>query len=80
MTNVLEYLERSARTSPDKPALIDPGGMCTYAQLLDRARRVGSGLTGRTAPRAPVVIWMEKSISALCACLGCVYAGCFMST
>ena len=77
MTNVLEYLERSARTSPDKPALIDPGGMCTYAQLLDRARRVGSGLTGRTAPRAPVVIWMEKSISALCACLGCVYAGCF---
>lgn len=77
MTNVLEYLERSARTSPDKPALIDPGGMCTHAQLLDRARRVGSGLTGRTAPRAPVVIWMEKSISALCACLGCVYAGCF---
>lgn len=77
MTNVLDYLENSARRCPDKTALIDPAGECTYAQLRDLARRGGSALAGRTEPRTPVVIWMEKSIPALCACLASVYAGCF---
>lgn len=77
MINVLEYVEHAARTSPEKIALIDPQARCSYRQLLDRARRVGSALTAHTPPRAPVVIWMEKSIPAVCAFLGCVYAGCF---
>ena len=77
MTNVLEYVEHSARTSPDKIALIDPVESCSYAQLLDRAQRVGSALTSYTQPHMPVMIWMEKSISAVSAFLGCVYAGCF---
>lgn len=77
MINVLEYVEHAAQTSPEKIALIDPQERCSYRQLLDRARRVGSALTAHTPPRAPVVIWMEKSIPAVCAFLGCVYAGCF---
>lgn len=77
MTNVLEYLEHSVQTNPNKTALIDPEGSCTYAQLEDSSRRVGSALAGKTGAGAPVVIWMEKSISAVSAFLGCVYAGCF---
>ena len=77
MTNVLEYLEHSARVCPDKTALVDPNGTCTYAQLEERSRAVGSALAGYTAPGAPVVIWMEKSIPAVSAFMGCVYAGCF---
>lgn len=77
MTNVLEYLEHSARVCPDKTALVDPNGTCTYAQLEECSRAVGSALAGYTAPGAPVVIWMEKSIPAVSAFMGCVYAGCF---
>ncbi len=77
MTNVLEYLEHSARVCPDKTALIDPNGTCTYAQLEEYSRAVGSALAGYTAPGAPVVIWMEKSIPAVSAFMGCVYGGCF---
>ncbi len=77
MINVLEYVEQSARTNPEKIALIDPDGSCSYRRLHEQARRIGSALADSVQPRTPVIIWMDKSISAVCAFLGAVYAGCF---
>ena len=77
MTNVLSYLEHSAERCPDKTAVSDPAGEITYAQLLENAQAVGSALCRCIEPRQPVVVWMDKSISALTAFLGIVYAGGF---
>ena len=77
MTNVLSYLEHSAERCPDKTAVIDPAGEITYAQLLKNTQAVGSALCRCIEPHQPVVVWMDKSISALTAFLGIVYAGGF---
>ncbi len=77
MTNVLSYLEHSAARVPNKIAVIDPDSNCTYAQLLQSAQQIGSALSHHVSPRQPVVVWMEKSISALATFLGIVYAGGF---
>jgi D-alanine--poly(phosphoribitol) ligase subunit 1 len=77
VTNVLSYLEHSAACTPDKTAVIDPEGSCTYARLMQSAQAVGSALSHCAVPRQPVVVWMEKSISALTAFFGIVYAGGF---
>lgn len=77
MTNVLEYLEHAAKRSPSKTAVQDPDKSCTYAELLQSAQAVGSAVCGLVPPRSPVVVFTEKSVDALTAFMGIVYAGCF---
>jgi len=75
--NILEWLEDAARLAPDAPAFDMPGNGVTWLQARRQARAVGSFIAARTAPRAPVLILMEKSPACLAAMLGTVYAGCF---
>ncbi len=77
MTNVLQYLERSAARCPDKTALADPHASLSYAQLCAAARAVGSALAEYAAPRQPVAVLLEKSCAAVSAFYGIVHAGCF---
>lgn len=77
MTNVLEYLEHAAKRSPSKTAVQDPDKSCTYAELLHSAQAVGSAVCGLVPPRSPVIVFTEKSVDALTAFMGIVYAGCF---
>ncbi|MEY8392210.1 amino acid adenylation domain-containing protein [Lachnospiraceae bacterium 45-W7] len=77
IANVLEFLESSVEKYPHKKAVDDGERSFTYVQLLQEAKRIGTVLTGCTAPGKPVVIFMEKSAGCLAALLGCVYAGCF---
>lgn len=77
MNNVLEYLERTAARLPDKTAVIDENGACSYARLLAESRRIGSALGVRIPPRSPVPVLMEKGIDTLSTFFGIVYAGCF---
>lgn len=77
MKTVLELLENSSRRTPGKTAVIDEKGSCTYAELENRAREIGSFLIPRTSGRESVVCLMDKSISCLQAFLGIAYAGCF---
>jgi D-alanine--poly(phosphoribitol) ligase subunit 1 len=77
MTNVLEYLENSARECPDRTAVSDPQTSCTYRAFACGAKRLGSALLACTRPRQPVAVCMEKSVFALQAMMGAVYAGCF---
>ena len=76
-TNVLQYLEESARLHPDSPAVIDEGGTTTYAQLHATSRRVGSALAKSGVRSHGVIVAMEKSADALAAQLGAMYAGGF---
>lgn len=77
MTNILEYLERSAQLFPEKPALVDERQSITFAQALEDSRRVGSSLALSLAKGQPVAVYMEKSVKNLCAFWGIVYAGGF---
>lgn len=78
MRTVLEYLERSAEQNPDKVAVIDENGSCTYHELLLESRRIGSALASfGIRRRAPVAVLMEKSIDTLSAFFGIQYGGGF---
>lgn len=77
MTNILEYLERSAQLYPEKPALVDERQSITFTQALEDSRRVGSSLALSLAKGQPVAVYMEKSVENLCAFWGIVYAGGF---
>ena len=74
-TNVLAFLERSALRFPDRTAVIEGDRRITFSALLHNAKAVGSALLGKTACGAPVGVYMEKGIDALCAFFGTVYAG-----
>ena len=75
MRNILEYLENTARTTPQN-GVTDEGGFCSYPDLLDRSRRAGSGLLPYSASNRPIPVLMEKGINALTAFLAIVQAGC----
>lgn len=77
MTNILEYLERSAQLYPEKPALVDERQSITFAQALEDSRRVGSSLALSLTKGQPAAVYMEKSVENLCAFWGIVYAGGF---
>ena len=77
MRNVLEYLEHSASLYPNKTAAADGETACTYSQLLEDARKLGSGIAPHFAVRTPVPVLMEKGVDTLKVFFGAVYAGCF---
>ena len=73
------YLEKSAEKHPDRIAAEDEYGKCTYTELLDNSRRIGSALADEIEPKSPVAVFMDKGIDTLCAFFGTVYAGGFYS-
>jgi len=79
MTNVLEWLEDSAREYPGKLAFADVAGSATWAELETRSRAVGSAIAARVEPRRPIAIYLDKGVSAICTLLGAVQAGCCYS-
>ena len=75
--NVLEYLEKTESVYPDKTAVIDEFGKISYSQLLEKSKRIGSGLAEKIKPRQPVAVFCEKGIAALSVFFGIAYAGGF---
>lgn len=74
MKNIVEYLERSTKKNPDKIAVIDEFGKCTYQKLEELSKKSGSFLIKEGAVRVPVIVFMDKSIDALSTFLGIAYA------
>lgn len=75
--NILDYLEASAASCPEKAAYEDLENSYTYAQVLDNARRIGSALSAVLPQNAPVPVLMEKEAWTLNVFMGAVCAGCF---
>lgn len=75
--SVLSYLEDDAARFPDRLAVIDEHGSCTYEVLRHRAQRAGSALAPHEANHRAVVVYMEKGIDALSTMFGALYAGGF---
>ncbi len=75
--NVLEYLEYAARCWPERLAFADEHESLSFSQLMEEARRIGSGLVGHGREREPVAVVMtDRSVHCVAALLGVTYAGC----
>lgn len=72
---VLEWLESSAITIPDKIALCDEYTSLTYIQLQQEARSIGSYILEKIGPEKPVVIISGRHVHTLVAYLGVLYSG-----
>ena len=75
--NILNYLEASAASCPEKTAFEDLEHSYTFAQVQENARRMGSALAAELSPNAPVPVFMEKEAWTLNVFMGAVCAGCF---
>ena len=63
MKNVLEYLEKSAMRNKNKIAVIEEEKKCSYEELLNTSKRIGSKLCTYVTTRKPVPVLMEKGIN-----------------
>lgn len=77
MKNMLEYLERSAKSYSNKIAFADKDKEITYQDLVKESKRIGTQLAKQFSPRTPIPVFMEKSVDTICLFFGIVYAGCF---
>lgn len=77
LTNILQYLENTVLTCPDKTAFSDGVSALTFEDLYQKSRAVGSALCRRGLYHEAIAVLMEKSPDELAAFFGAVYAGCF---
>lgn len=75
--NILDYLEASAASCPEKAAYEDLENSYSYGQVQENARRIGSALAAVLPQNAPVPVLLEKEAWTLNVFMGAVYAGCF---
>ncbi len=76
--NLLEYLEQTARRTPEAPALTDEAGTVTFRSLLDWSRRLGTRLARVIgAANRPVAVLTERRASSIAGFLGVLFSGNF---
>ncbi len=77
--NVLEYLEQSANSYPEKIALKDETGEITFSQFEKYSRSIGSAIIEVTAAsvRQPVIVMVDRTSSSIIAFMGTLYSGNF---
>lgn len=76
--NVLEYLEASARRSPDAVAFADREKRITYAELVKKAKRIASFiLKEENCRNKPIAVVIDRNIESLILFMGVVYSGNF---
>lgn len=78
ITNVLEYLEASAKRMPQKMAVEDSEKALSYGELCRQAKQVASfiGTQGDFRNR-PIVVSIDRNVESLVLFLGVVYSGNF---
>ncbi|MBQ7173123.1 MAG: amino acid adenylation domain-containing protein [Clostridia bacterium] len=75
-TNILEYLEESAKRVPDKLAFSDGEESLTFERVLCTAQSLATGLLGTAQPGEPVAILMKRRPAQIVAFFACIYAAC----
>lgn len=79
ITNVLEYLEESAKKSPRKIVLSDDNSQVTYEELLHDAKAIGSYLSSKINNKTnePIAVLIDRNVESIIAFLGVIYSGNF---
>ncbi len=84
MINIIEMLEKSAKSYPDNIAFSDPAKSITFAELQKRAQETAaaflkeSEISGKLSGGA-VAFYMEKSVDAVVVMMAGVYCGAYYS-
>ena len=77
-TNILEYLENTVKTYPNKTAIIDEKGNISFKCLQKQSKNIASYLQLKNIDRnLPIGVFLPKSIEAIKSFLGIVYNGDF---
>lgn len=79
VTNILEYLEQTAKRLPDKTALADDKLSLTFSQWVQQAESIGTAIaqaTNSTIRRA-VLVFVDRRIEGLVGAMGAVESGNF---
>lgn len=75
-SSVLHEIIERARTEPDHPAASDLDREVSYAQLIEEAARVGSGLSARGVTSGDrVALLIPNSVDFIVAALACLWIG-----
>ncbi|WP_243134873.1 AMP-binding protein [Murimonas intestini] len=76
LSNMLEYLELTVKRVPDRVAFYDDQESMTFAELEDKAGRIGTALALSVLPCSPVALLMDsRSINNIPAMYGVLCAG-----
>ncbi len=75
--NILEYLENTAVSSPQKCAFSNGKESISFSELQRVSRFVGTALAREGFYREAVAIFMDKHPNTMSAFFGAIYAGCF---
>ena len=75
MTNILEYLEATVKTNPDKVAFADTEQSLTFIDTFNQARAIGSFLASKGYYKKPISVFMKKQPKTIAAFFGSVYGG-----
>lgn len=75
--SILEYLEHSAEAYPGKTAFEDETESCSYLELKNKAKILGTLLSSKVEPGQAVPVFMDKSVKAVTCFMGAAYAGAF---
>lgn len=77
--NILDYLEFSGNTFPDKIAFADDKKSITFCDLILQAKSIGTDLADNlnSQIRQPVLVFVERNIESIISFMGVVYSGNF---
>lgn len=74
--NVLEYLENSAKSFPDKLAYADENERVTFSELENEAKRIGTNISNKLNKiNSPIAVVVDRNIRSLIAFFGVLYSG-----
>lgn len=74
--NILQYLENTIKTCPNKIAYMDPDTSLTFEQTYNCSRAVASAILAEGFTKEPVVVFMKKCPEQIAAFYAAIYAGC----
>ncbi len=75
--NMTDYLERAAERFPERVAVVDSTREILYDRLRMQVRKMAWALISRGLFRRPVVMYLDKGVTAVEAIWGIVYSGCY---
>lgn len=76
---VIDYLEYTAKTYPNKIAYIDWKKQITFNELRNKALSIADVLIDKGYFKKPILVFIEKSVSCIVAFMGAAYSGNFYS-
>lgn len=72
--SVVSLLEKAAEKWASCPSIEDESGVISFSDLRERARAIGTGII-KSEGHGPCIIYLPKSIDAISAMMGALYAG-----